>query len=126
MAKKTASVHNIEDGQKSVKAAPKTAAIGPEPQFDESGRVRLPPLPRAGKKQKPQKECECGCGMLTRSRFVPGHDSYLRGWTLRVERGIVKISEVPEQHRDAVKKAMRVNKAAAADAQETQADATAE
>lgn len=104
MAKRSeASVHNIEDNRKK-------SAKGPEPQFDANGRIRLPPLPRAGKKQKPQKPCECGCGEMTRSRFAPGHDSYLRGWVLRVEREIVKIGEVPEQHQAAVRKALKERK----------------
>lgn len=119
MAKKnTATVTNIEEGMASKKkAAPSNV--------DEKGRVRLPPLPRAGKKQKPQKECECGCQQLTRSRYVPGHDSYLRGWVLRVERKIVKISEVPEQHQAAVKREMKAraakaNEKPAADAPEVE------
>ena len=117
MAKRTATVTAIEEG----KTRQPKAKVSPEPKFDEKGRLRLPPLPRAGKKQKPQVECMCGCGELTRSKYAPGHDSYLRGWVLRVERGYVKISEVPEQHQAAVKREMKANKAKAAKATEAEA-----
>jgi hypothetical protein len=39
--------------------------------------------------------CECGCGGSTKNRFMPGHDSKLRGWVLRVERGVMRLDEIP-------------------------------
>jgi hypothetical protein len=73
----------------------------------------LPPLPKTPiakrtKKAKPPQSCSCGCGGQTRGgRFIPGHDSRLHAWALRVERAVIKISEVPEMHRDAVKKLLK-------------------
>lgn len=56
----------------------------------------LPALPKMSRAGKPKtNECACGCGMLTASTFVPGHDSRLRGWALRLERGIVTPKEFP-------------------------------
>ena len=49
----------------------------------------LPALPRMARQPKPKTNpCACGCPMLTAGRFVPGHDSRLRGWMLRLERGL--------------------------------------
>lgn len=54
----------------------------------------LPPLPRMTRASRPATNaCLCGCGGLTSSRFVPGHDSRLRGWVLRVERGQIDIND---------------------------------
>lgn len=39
--------------------------------------------------------CECGCGGNTRRRFVPGHDSILRAWVMRVERRLISLDEIP-------------------------------
>lgn len=59
--------------------------------------VALPPLPRVPRVSKPASNpCECGCGGLTHARFMPGHDSYLRGWVLRVDRGLVALSDIPD------------------------------
>lgn len=58
--------------------------------------VALPALPKIGRAPKPKtNECECGCGELTASTFVPGHDSRLRGWAIRLERGLVKAAAFP-------------------------------
>ena len=57
----------------------------------------LPALPRMAKATKPASiPCECGCGLLTKSRFFPGHDSRLRGWCLRVERKLITLDQVPD------------------------------
>lgn len=45
---------------------------------------KLPSLPKA----KSLVRCACGCQGLTQSRFVPGHDSTLKGMRIRVERGL--------------------------------------
>lgn len=45
---------------------------------------KLPSLP----KSRVQVKCACGCDGLTGSRFVPGHDSTLKGMRVRVERGL--------------------------------------
>ena len=39
--------------------------------------------------------CECGCGGPTKSRFMPGHDTILRAWVLRVERRVIRLDEIP-------------------------------
>lgn len=55
----------------------------------------LPKLPRKRKAKEP-KQCACGCGGMTKGgRFIAGHDSRLKGWLLRVERGLVKIADIP-------------------------------
>lgn len=41
--------------------------------------------------------CECGCGGSTQRRFVPGHDSILRAWVIRVERGVIGLDEIPHE-----------------------------
>lgn len=45
---------------------------------------KLPALP----KTKSLVACACGCGGRTQSRFVPGHDSKLKGMRIRAERGL--------------------------------------
>ena len=79
---------------------------------------RLPGLPKGprGKRNRPEVPCECGCGGTTKSRFVPGHDSYLRGLVLRVHREVMTLADV-EKHggkdqREAVVKEMKAMKAA--------------
>lgn len=47
----------------------------------------LPKLPSMPKSRASVK-CACGCPGLTQSRFVPGHDSKLKGMRLRVEQGV--------------------------------------
>lgn len=70
----------------------------------------LPPLPRGARKSKPPQECGCGCGNKTRGgKYVPGHDARLAAWALRVERQILKIDEVPEMHREAVRRMLGKN-----------------
>ena len=56
----------------------------------------LPPLPSSSRR-RPVVACACGCGGDTQRRFVPGHDSRLRGWMLRVERGILTLADVASQ-----------------------------
>jgi hypothetical protein len=80
----------------------------------------LPPLPRA-KKAKPPKKCGCGCGSMTRGGdFVPGHDGRPKGWAIRVERGIVKLADVPDGERVVVAALLKTRKAEAAKAVKAQ------
>lgn len=54
----------------------------------------LPALPKTrSRKEKPLKPCECGCGGQTKSKYAPGHDSYMRGAALRVERGLMTLDD---------------------------------
>ena len=56
----------------------------------------LPALPKkaGARKPKPEVDCECGCGGKTKSRFMPGHDSYLRGLVIRVDREVMTLADV--------------------------------
>lgn len=75
----------------------------------------LPALPKAARKPKPLHDCECGCGGQTHSRFVPGHDSRLHAWILRVERDVIKLADVqPEGTRKVVAARMKAQKSTAA------------
>lgn len=47
----------------------------------------LPKMPRAPKAKT--NDCACGCGQKTAARFVPGHDSRLRAWAIRIERNLI-------------------------------------
>jgi hypothetical protein len=60
---------------------------------------KLPSLPRSAsaKKPKPTRPCECGCNGETKSRFMPGHDSYFRGLIIRVQRDIMTLKDVEEK-----------------------------
>ena len=66
----------------------------------------LPKMPKAARKPKALVPCGCGCGGTTTRSFAPGHDSRLKGWVLRVERGVVKLADIPDGERQAVKAAI--------------------
>jgi hypothetical protein len=53
---------------------------------------------------KPQVECWCGCGGMTRSRFCPGHDARFHGLAKKVARGQEDYDEQVQAlpHEDAV------------------------
>jgi len=55
-------------------------------------RVDAPSIPTGHPEPR---ACECGCGGATKNRFMPGHDSILRAWVLRVERGVIRLDEIP-------------------------------
>lgn len=82
------------------------ARVAKAPKVTRDGRLRLPPLPKASK-PKPLVPCECGCKNLTRSRFYPGHDSRMRGWILRLDRKLIKPSDIPDGEREAVQAFIR-------------------
>lgn len=67
----------------------------------------LPALPKMRKARAKVNDCACGCGQKTGARFVPGHDSRLRGWMLRLERGLVKAADIPEGERQAAVAALK-------------------
>lgn len=85
-------------------AAAKEAKVKAEKvaKINKDGRPKLPPLPRKAGSPKPLVPCACGCGMMTKSKFAPGHDSRLRGWALRIARDILKPADVPDGERQAV------------------------
>ena len=64
------------------------------PKLDKAGQPKLPPLPRKAGAPKPEKPCDCGCGLMTRGKFFPGHDSRLRGWAIRVARGVWSLEDI--------------------------------
>lgn len=73
----------------------------------------MPPLPKMPsaartRKPKPMVACACGCGGETQGTWVPGHDAYVKGWALRVNRKLVKIEDTPEPQREAIKKMQKV------------------
>lgn len=95
-ARETAAEASGVSSEKRKTAKPQSASLAALPP--------LPKLPKGPRKSKPSKPCECGCGGMTQGgRFLPGHDARLHGWALRVERGLIKASEVPEPHTAAVK-----------------------
>lgn len=61
--------------------------------------VSLPALPRNSKRNRPVVPCKCGCGMGTKSTWFPGHDGRATGWAVRVERGLLKLEDVPANER---------------------------
>lgn len=60
---------------------------------------RLPALPAINGKSGATHPCCCGCGMPTKRSWYPGHDGRATGWAVRIERGIIKIDDVPENER---------------------------
>jgi len=65
---------------------------------DGTGMTKLPSLAKARvRKPRPTRPCACGCGGETKSRFCPGHDSYLRGLVIRVQREVMSLDEVEER-----------------------------
>ena len=82
-----------------------------KPKATKSGVPPLPKMPRAKRsKKKTPKECECGCGDMTAGgRFIPGHDSKLKAWALRVERKVIALKDIEHPGiRAAVAKLMKV------------------
>lgn len=72
---------------KEIKKEKTTANLPPLPKLPSAARIR---------KDRPIRACACGdCGQTTKGIWAPGHDAYCKGWALRVERNIAKMSDVP-------------------------------
>lgn len=102
--------NDTPEGREAVREARKGGEEAP-------GRVKLPALPKlpkAARKPKAKRSCLCGCGQQTASRFCPGHDSRLKGWALRVERGVVRVAEIPDGEREAVVRFLSIGRVEAA------------
>ena len=59
---------------------------------------RMPSLPSMSKAGAIH-GCACGCGLPTRRTWYPGHDGRATGWAIRIEKGIIKMDDVPENER---------------------------
>ena len=55
---------------------------------------KLPTLPTI--RSKGYSKCTCGCQGLTQGAFMPGHDSKLKAYVIRVERGLMNLDEFNE------------------------------
>lgn len=116
MAKKDKKAAAAKRGKGNVTAAPSTQGVGlgdfdttPVPEAKvkakkeraEGAMPELPKLPAAKRARKPRplRDCTCGCGGQTAGSWVPGHDARAKGWALRIERGICKMSDVPANER---------------------------
>lgn len=62
----------------------------------------LPKMPKSARKDRPKHDCGCGCAGQTANNFLPGHDSRLRGWALRIQADVVKLKDVPDGERQKV------------------------
>lgn len=108
-------------GEQTAPASSATTGEQSAPSAATDQPAALPRLPRLPRKPKEGKPCACGCPGKTRGgRFLPGHDSKLLAWALRVERKLIKLSEVPEMHREAVRKQMTVARREAKSQNETE------
>lgn len=56
---------------------------------------RLPALPSMRNGSGAPHPCICGCKQPTKRTWYPGHDGRATGWATRIERGIIKIDDVP-------------------------------
>lgn len=59
---------------------------------------KMPTMKRA-RKQKPLRDCACGCGRQTKGTWFPGDDGRATGWALRIAKGLLTIEDVPENER---------------------------
>jgi hypothetical protein len=50
-------------------------------------------------KNKPTRDCACGCGGQTKSTWYPGHDGRATGWATRIAKGVITIEDVPANER---------------------------
>lgn len=59
-------------------------------------KINLPALPSLPGSSRTGRlsACFCGCGGTTQATFMPGHDSVLKAWVIRVERGVVALTEL--------------------------------
>lgn len=111
-------VEQVAKALKEKKAA-KPVKIDKEIKAPKIKNGKLPELPRLPatarvRKDKPVKPCACGdCGETTKSVWAPGHDAYAKGWALRIERKVCKLSDVPEAVIAGVKMVLAERKKAA-------------
>lgn len=88
----------------------------------------MPAMPSMRKgSNRPTRPCACGCGQPTKATWHPGHDGRATGWAIRIERGIIKMGEIPANERAgaAIMTERRAKaKATEAKATETEAKAT--
>lgn len=89
-----------EQARKEAQAA-KKAAKKAENDAAKAARKEARAAIAASKKQV--KPCKCGCGEETTAHFVMGHDARFKGQLLRVERGQLKVSELPKAVQTAYK-----------------------
>ena len=83
----------------------------------ETKLAALPPLPGKGKAKAPRR-CECGCAGLTKGgRFIPGHDSRLNGWAIRIAYGHSTEGITPGERTAAIAHIERTPKLKAAQAE---------
>jgi len=61
----------------------------------EKGKAAAP-KEKKEKKPKSTHDCLCGCGNETASLYAPGHDARVKGILLKVERGDLEKSAIPE------------------------------
>lgn len=104
-----AEAERLETPEAANKALSETAKVVHMREKEKGQEKKMPVLPKMPKlpKARPERPCECGCGDKTKSRFAPGHDSYVRAWAIRVERKIVKMSDTPEPQRPAIAAMMK-------------------
>jgi hypothetical protein len=65
--------------------------------------------PSKPKSKRQQKPCADGCGNMVASKFRPGHDAKYKSMVLKVERGEMKIEELPAPMREQLKWATTEN-----------------
>lgn len=53
---------------------------------------QLPAMPSATRARR-LRGCACGCGGTTQGTFVPGHDSKLKAYVMRIEAAIMKLED---------------------------------
>lgn len=104
-----------------VKAETKAPAAPKEPKEPKAPRITasgLPPLPKLPSINRPRKKkiqpCACGCGTDTSKTWAPGHDARAKGWALRIDRGICKMSDVPENEQQGAKAMLKLRRELAA------------
>lgn len=59
--------------------------------------VKMPALPALPTSRTASySRCACGCQGLTQATFMPGHDSKLKAYVIRVERGAMTLADFAE------------------------------
>lgn len=62
--------------------------------------MTLTKMPTMSGKNKPTRDCACGCGGQTKSTWYPGHDGRATGWATRILKGLMTIEDVPANERN--------------------------